>query len=407
MAKTKAKKNAKASSGKNEQRGFTVAAIMLFVFGAIIMALNLNTMFRSRTMNANASASQEYIDQISSEVLRVNENILEIVGGVGSASSSIEEISLSFRKINNIEAMFEALPDHSQEELRRYDNAKKFTEAYHQRLLGLQDNLGNLDQSTMRAMYVQEIAPLSFTATEMFDSAVDLNRKNVSFMSRQVAMLGAVSAAVIISLIIIGEIGIFVASRISARRREDLEKRTQQAEAAANKFKKSQQKMADLATTNILTNMKNRYALETDLSERLDSDQFTVALFDMDQFRMINDTYGYGFGDEYLSQLAEKLGQDFGQFAEIYNIHDNKFVFVFNREISDAQAQRLSGSVIMTLSSPFNIANLQVQLTASGAVYHYLPGDCLNVDGVLIRLDNTIREAKAQGGNQVLIVNQI
>ena len=211
----------------------------------------------------------------------------------------------------------------------------------------------------------------------------------------------------IAALVVLGEIGIFVASRIAAKRREDLEKRTQQAEAAANKFKHSQQKMADLATTNILTNMKNRYALENDITERLETDQFNIALFDMDQFRSINDNYGYDFGDEYLAQIAEKLRSDFSQFAEIYNITGNTFAFVFNREISDAQAEKLSGSVIMNLAAPFSIANLTVALTASGAVYHYLPGDCMNLSGVLVRLDNQVRNAKMQGGNRVLIVNQM
>ncbi|MBQ8978932.1 MAG: GGDEF domain-containing protein [Oscillospiraceae bacterium] len=402
-----AKNTKNASTGRNEQGGFVAAGILLFVFGVIITLLNLNTSQTSRRMNESAQMSQQYIDQISSELLRVNENVLEIVGGVGSATTNIEEISLSFRKIENLENMYTQLPNHSNAELRRFDHAKKFAESYHKSLLNLQGNLGSLNQEMMRTLYQQEISPIAFTATEMFDAVVDLNAANVQAMARQVAVVGSATMGIIAALVVLGEIGIFIAAKIAAKRKEDLEKRTQQAEAAANKFKHSQQKMADLATTNILTNMKNRYALENDLADRLESDQFNIALFDMDQFRSINDNYGYDFGDEYLAQIAEKLRSDFSQFAEIYNITGNTFAFVYNREISDAQAEKLSGSVIMNLASPFNIANLTVSLTASGAVYHYLPGDCMNLSGVLVRLDNQVRNAKMQGGDRVLIVNQM
>ncbi|MBR4224552.1 MAG: GGDEF domain-containing protein [Oscillospiraceae bacterium] len=409
MAKNKktSASSAKASSGKGEQGGFIAAGIMLLLFSIIIMLLIINMGRTSSTMNQNSQRSQACIDQINSEVLRVNENVLEIVGGIGSSAKNIEEISLSFRQISALEAQYESIGGHSDAELRRYDSAKKFTEGYHQKLLLLQNNLGGLNQETMRMLYQQEIAPIAFTSTELFEATVDLNALNVRAMGRQVAMVGSATMGAIAALVVLGEIGIFVASRIAAKRREDLEKRTQQAEAAANKFKHSQQKMADLATTNILTNMKNRYALENDITERLETDQFNIALFDMDQFRSINDNYGYDFGDEYLAQIAEKLRSDFSQFAEIYNITGNTFAFVFNREISDAQAEKLSGSVIMNLAAPFSIANLTVALTASGAVYHYLPGDCMNLSGVLVRLDNQVRNAKMQGGNRVLIVNQM
>ena len=55
----------------------------------------------------------------------------------------------------------------------------------------------------------------------------------------------------------------------------------------------------------------------------------------------------------------------------------------------------------------FNVFNIGVQLTASGSVYHYLPGDCLNVASLLVKMDNAMRGVKMNGGNAVVAVTGI
>ena len=165
--------------------------------------------------------------------------------------------------------------------------------------------------------------------------------------------------------------------------------------------------MEDIAVTGILTGLKNRYALEQDIGDRLAEEQFNIAVFDMDNFRSINDTYGYDFGDEYLSQVAERLRSEFDQFADIYNITGNEFCFVFKRTVSDTQALRLVDSIAAVMSSPYTIFNLTVQLSVSAATYHYLAGDCLNVNSLLVKMDNVLRNAKRAGGGQILQVVNI
>ena len=126
-----------------------------------------------------------------------------------------------------------------------------------------------------------------------------------------------------------------------------------------------------------------------------------IAVFDLDNFRSINDTYGYDFGDEYLAAIAEKLKEEFSDIAEIYNITGNEFCFVFNRDVTESQAMRYIQDIQNVMSAPYNVLNLTVQLPVSGAVYHYLAGDCLNVNSLLVKLDTTMRMAKMNGGNMV------
>ena len=121
----------------------------------------------------------------------------------------------------------------------------------------------------------------------------------------------------------------------------------------------------------------------------------------MDNFRSINDMYGYDFGDEYLSLVAERLRSEFGQHAEIYNITGNEFCAVFNREVSDSQALHYVEGIAAAMSSPYTVFNLTVQLSVSASTYHYVAGDCLNVNSLLVKMDNALWNAKRQGGGQI------
>ncbi|MBP3268990.1 MAG: GGDEF domain-containing protein [Ruminococcus sp.] len=406
--KTKGEKTTSAGAAA-ETRSYVFAAILLVLFGVIVFLMSTYTSQMSRQYNQNSQLSIEYLSDMQDELRKVNENVLEIIGGVGSTISNVREITISFDAIEDTEKRFEELSYHSNSEMRRYNQAKIFIEAYRQKLAAFQTQLssGALDTATMRALYAQEIAPLSFSAAEMLESAVALNDVNTITLSKNIIRTGMITTVILIALIVVGEIAIYIAARLAKRRREELEKKTQQAEAAANKFKRSQQKTKDMAYTNMVTDMRNRYGLDEDLSERLETEQFNISLFDMDGFRMINDTYGYDFGDEYLAQISEKLKAEFSQFAQIYNITGNSFAFLFNKEVSDAQAARLSQSILMSLSSVFNVANLNIQLSATGCVYHYLAGEALNLDGILIRMNNVIRNGKRSGGNVLLNADQV
>ena len=153
--------------------------------------------------------------------------------------------------------------------------------------------------------------------------------------------------------------------------------------------------------TNILTGMKNRYALDESLAQLIGNAQFNIAVFDIDNFRVINDMYGYEFGDEYLATVAERLKTEYSEHAELFNITGNEFCMVFYEHISDLQAQQLAEQIRQGIGQPTTIAGITVQMTVSASLYHYLPSDNLDVNTLLMKMDTALHAAKHDGGNRM------
>lgn len=74
-----------------------------------------------------------------------------------------------------------------------------------------------------------------------------------------------------------------------------------------------EEKLRNIAVTDKLTGLYNRHYLDIKIKEELkkaDEDNGTISmiLFDIDHFKLINDTYGHPSGDEVLKELAKIAG---------------------------------------------------------------------------------------------------
>ena len=388
-------------------KGYVVAG---FVF-AIILLISLGQFIFLYTMQSQNSIKvekeQKAVYEIKENLISINRDALKIISGIGNAQSIANDIQISFDNIDRSMKDYEETDYHTKKELIRYEEAKDYISALRTRLSGYESKLLDINIEEAKNVYTQEINIFQQSAIDKFNSAMDINANYIKEQKKKSTMFFKIVIGIMSALLIIGEIGIIIASRISKKAKAEISEKQKQAESANKKFKRSQEKIEDIVYKNILTGMKNRYALENDIGERLQSEPFNMAMFDMDNFRNINDTYGYDFGDEYLVQIAEKLQNDFGDYAEIYNICGNQFFVLFNSGISKEKSINLSKNIFTTMGMAYNIGNIGIQLSVSGSAYNYLPGECPNLDSLLIKMDNIIRNIKANGGNSIASVTNI
>lgn len=180
----------------------------------------------------------------------------------------------------------------------------------------------------------------------------------------------------------------------------DQEQQRQQAEA----------RIAYLARHDTLTGLHRRNALEEALAgEHAQAERsgrvFSVALIDLDHFKVINDSYGHGVGDEVLVQVAQILRQTFRDTDWVGRWGGEEFLCVLpdtDPELARESMQRLCE---MIASTSFSEENLALRLTVSVGIASF-PADGRSIADLLVRADAALYRAKREGGDRVERVQQ-
>lgn len=161
-----------------------------------------------------------------------------------------------------------------------------------------------------------------------------------------------------------------------------------------------------MAHTDVLTGLPNRRAmidrLEIELAraERYDG-VFSVAIFDVDDFKRVNDTYGHEAGDIVLSTVAKTLRGALRRSDACARWGGEEFLVLFPE--TDLLEAMVGGVKVINAVAAIQIPRCegkQITVTVSGGVATYRRG--LELDGILKDADAALYRAKAAGKNQVL-----
>ncbi|RKZ33731.1 hypothetical protein DRQ33_03650 [bacterium] len=162
-----------------------------------------------------------------------------------------------------------------------------------------------------------------------------------------------------------------------------------------------------LLYTDELTHLYNRRYLKEQIPKYLAQAQqrdLTVAffMFDMDNFKGINDTYGHQTGDSALVHFAKILVNTFKKGGIPIRYAGDEFM-VISLGIDKNKAKQLGEVVEEKLrNTPFNAGNEQLKLQCSIGVSLF-PGDGENVDTLFEKADEALYIAKHQGKGRVCI----
>lgn len=169
--------------------------------------------------------------------------------------------------------------------------------------------------------------------------------------------------------------------------------------------KRMQQELHRLAHSDALTGIANRrHFMMLAKTEFYRAKRYrrplTTIMFDLDNFKLLNELYGHQFGDETLKIVAENC-QTLLRQSDIYGrLTGEKFAMVLP-ETSLEAAEELADRLCMLLCViPFKCNSEDATVTASFGVTKISPMD-KNLDDLLERVDAALYEAKASGRNTV------
>lgn len=128
---------------------------------------------------------------------------------------------------------------------------------------------------------------------------------------------------------------------------------------------------------------------------------FAVAVLDLDHFKVINDTYGHGVGDQALIYAANRLKQSARRVDLVARSGGEEFVVLLDDLDEDgalASAERIRVSVE---TEPFQDGAAIIPITVSAGVAVHHAGD-ESFDTLLRRADRALYEAKESGRNRIV-----
>lgn len=188
-------------------------------------------------------------------------------------------------------------------------------------------------------------------------------------------------------------------------RSEQMQARVAELEAEAKRLNNQLQDEQRLSTMDVLTKIPNRLAYEKRMEEELKRWQrfkqpTCMAVWDVDHFKRINDTYGHRAGDRVLRAVAESLAGRIRSTDFLARYGGEEFVMLLcGTKLEDAMPlveemrTAVSKLALHFRGTPFSI-------TISCGITLLCAGDA--VDTVFDRADQALYQAKAAGRNRCI-----
>lgn len=158
-------------------------------------------------------------------------------------------------------------------------------------------------------------------------------------------------------------------------------------------------KLVDLAQTDVLTGLPNRVGLltrlNTSLASLVDSESLSLLFVDLDGFKLVNDTRGHAFGDQLLVQVSQRIQATVRGVDHVFRLGGDEFVVICHHAGDVGAGGEIATRLVEVIDAPFQIAGEGVHVGASIGV---VPAES-GIDGEMLirRADLAMYAAKSLG----------
>ncbi len=157
-----------------------------------------------------------------------------------------------------------------------------------------------------------------------------------------------------------------------------------------------------------LTGLPNRAQFMRRLHEAIDRykgdamQRYGMLFFDLDNFKLINDSFGHTLGDQLLKQLASRLARSVPRDCLPARFGGDEFAVLFDRLFDMTQILRLADRLKQLIREPFSIDGYEMQTSASFGVV-FGKHEYTEPEQVLRDADIAMYQAKDQGKGQSVV----
>jgi diguanylate cyclase (GGDEF)-like protein len=162
--------------------------------------------------------------------------------------------------------------------------------------------------------------------------------------------------------------------------------------------------MTRLANYDYLTGLANRRQFRAHLDDVFGPDsedrRATLFVFDLDNFKAVNDTLGHLIGDQVLCEVARRLLSVVSPDEKLARLGGDEFALVIVGELDEAGCRERGVALLNVLREPFYVRESRIEIRASVGVAR-APAHALGADDLLKAADTALYSAKDEGRDNV------
>lgn len=162
----------------------------------------------------------------------------------------------------------------------------------------------------------------------------------------------------------------------------------------------AQQRIEDLAYSDVLTGLPNRLLLSRRIDRALqlrgDAEMpFAVLFLDLDRFKNINDSLGHQFGDRVLVKVAERIEGCLRLADTLCRLGGDEFV-IHLHHADAASAEVVARRILEAMGQPFELDDMHFSISCSIGLALY-PQDGSTLDDLVRHADTAMFRVKEHG----------
>lgn len=170
------------------------------------------------------------------------------------------------------------------------------------------------------------------------------------------------------------------------------------------KRKQNEATIKRMAYFDSLTNLPNRVLFKDRLAQALayaqrSKEMLAVLLLDVDDFKVVNDTFGHSAGDLLLREIGERLSSCVRKIDTVARIGGDEFAIILPQVNHVEDASKIAQKVLKAFNAPFKFDNHEVISTTSIGISVY-PFDGTDIEGLVSNADTAMYKAKELGKNK-------
>lgn len=181
-----------------------------------------------------------------------------------------------------------------------------------------------------------------------------------------------------------------------------------QARHSLDEIKGELEESRKLLNEDVLTGALNRRGMDLVLQREINrakafGSKLTVAMVDLDHFKLVNDTYGHSAGDEALQHFAVVARSMLRESDSLARYGGEEFLLILPESAISGAEFVLNRLRQMVKNSPLNFENQKIDLACSAGLAQLKPDE--NAHGLVMRADQALYTAKQAGRDCVRLAD--